>query len=123
MGGRASENGGSQKIGERGANTSHTGSTDPVNAESGTTHLEFTEEEREEIMVQYFREPENLKDLARRWWRLVKERSLSAQDLAEELDRLRKETGNDKEWRTTLDERREGISRNRVCWIPELNGR
>jgi hypothetical protein len=32
----------------------------------------------------------------------VKERSLSVQDLAEELDRLRKESGNDKEWRTSV---------------------
>jgi hypothetical protein len=53
-------------------------------------------------MGQYFREPEGAKDQARRWWRLVKERSLSVQDRAEELDRLRNEVGNDKEWRMNI---------------------
>jgi hypothetical protein len=32
----------------------------------------------------------------------VKERAPSAQELAEELDRLRKEAGNDKEWRINV---------------------
>jgi hypothetical protein len=65
-------------------------------------HFDPTPEERSEIMKQYLRFREGMKDQAKRWWKLVKERSLSAQDLAEELDRLRKEAGNDKEWRMNV---------------------
>jgi hypothetical protein len=65
-------------------------------------HFAPTPEERAEIMSVYFKYPEGAKDQAKRWWKLVKERSLSAQDLAEEPDRLRKEVDNDKEWRTNI---------------------
>jgi hypothetical protein len=43
-----------------------------------------------------------MKDQAKRWLKLVKEKALSAQNLAEELDRPRKEAGNDKEWRMNI---------------------
>jgi hypothetical protein len=74
----------------------------PSRSRLARKHFDPTSEQRREIMEQYFRFPEGSKDQAKRWWKLVKERSLSAQDLAEELDRLRKEVGNDKEWRANV---------------------
>jgi hypothetical protein len=65
-------------------------------------HLEPTEERRRRIMTRYFREPEDLQDQAGRWWCLAKEQSLPAQDLAEELNRLTKESGNPKEWTNAI---------------------
>jgi hypothetical protein len=85
-------------------------------------HLEPTEEQKRKILSRYFREPEDLKDQARRWWRLVKERSLGVQDLAEELNRIREESESPKEWinairRTAGRNRQESLlSDERLSW-------
>jgi hypothetical protein len=83
-------------MGDGGDCTQAPGGQIPSRLRMARKHFDPTPEERAEIMKQYFRFPEGMKDLAKRWWKLVKERSLSAQDLAEELDRLRKEAGNEK---------------------------
>jgi hypothetical protein len=74
----------------------------PSRLRMARNHFDPTPEEMAEIIKQYFKYPEGMKDLAKRWWKIVKERSLSTQDLAEELDRLRKEAGNDKEGTTNI---------------------
>jgi hypothetical protein len=87
----------------------------PSRLRKARNHFEFTPEQRAEIMESYFREQEGLKDLAKRWWRLLKERSLSAQDLAEELERLRKLAGHDKEWRINI--RRTAGCNHQESWL------
>jgi hypothetical protein len=91
----------------------------PVMLRKARKHFEPTQEEKMEIMRIYFREPEGPKDLAKRWWRLVKESSLSGPDLAEELDRLREEVKNDKEWRTSI--RRTAGRNHQESWLLSPN--
>jgi hypothetical protein len=74
----------------------------PSHLRMARKQVEFGSEERAEIMRHYFSHPADTKDLAKRWWKLVKEKALPIQDLAEELDRLREEVGNDKEWKTVI---------------------
>jgi hypothetical protein len=66
------------------------------------TYVEHPSDQKRMILDRYLRELEDMKDFAKRWWTLVRQRSLPIEDLAGELERMRKTTKNQQELKVAI---------------------